>query len=135
MVPQQPFDDLRVANEAAATWCTKVNAVTHSELCAVPTSRLVAERPRPDRPDRAPQARTQTEKDFLALGPVAEAFLVGAAAAGVSRLSTELADIATLQAAHGSDAFAGRTAPPMSAPSWPPPGRRPPRGRPGRRWC
>ena len=39
---------------------------------------------RPDRPSRAPRARTQTERDFLALGPVAEAFLVGAAAAGVS---------------------------------------------------
>jgi hypothetical protein len=48
--------------------------------------------PRPQRPSRAPRARTQTEKDFLALGPVAEAFLVGAAAAGVSKLSTELAD-------------------------------------------
>ena len=61
--------------------------------------------PRPDRPSRAPRARTQVEKDFLALGPVAEAFLVGAAAAGVSKLSTELADIATLQAAHGTDAL------------------------------
>jgi hypothetical protein len=58
---------------------------------------------RPDRPNRAPRARTQTEKDFLALGPVAEAFLVGAAAAGVSKLSAELADIATLQAAHGTE--------------------------------
>jgi transposase len=58
---------------------------------------------RPDRPSRAPRARTQTEKNFLALGPVAEAFLVGAAAAGVSKLSTELADIATLQAAHGTE--------------------------------
>jgi hypothetical protein len=60
---------------------------------------------RPDRPSRAPRARTQTEKDFLALGPVAEAFLVGAAAAGVSKLSTELAEIATLQAAHGTEAL------------------------------
>jgi hypothetical protein len=61
--------------------------------------------PRPDRPSRAPRARTQTEKDFLALGPIAEAFLVGAAAAGVSKLSSELADIATLHAAHGTDAL------------------------------
>jgi hypothetical protein len=60
---------------------------------------------RPDRPSRAPRARTQTEKNFLALGPVAEAFLVGAAAAGVSKLSTEVADIATLHAAHGTDAL------------------------------
>ena len=100
---------------------------------------------RPDRPGRAPRPRTETEKSFLALGPVAEAFLVGAAAAGVSKLSTELVDIATLQAA--------RTAPtrcwppwagpwssaagglPMSAPSWPPAAPRRPRGRPGRPWC
>ena len=48
---------------------------------------------RPDRPRRAPRPRTETEKDFLALGPVAEAFLVGAAAAGVSKLATELAEM------------------------------------------
>ncbi len=191
MVPQQPFDDLTTANEAAAVWCAEVNTITHSEICAVPTERLAVEQPllgplpslrlelgarpvsrkvdrlscvrfgsarysvpcrlighqvtitttssmimivepvtgevlaehqlvapgensivddhyggpRPQRPSRAPRARTQTEKDFLALGPVAEAFLVGAAAAGVSKLSTELADIAILQAAHGTDAL------------------------------
>jgi hypothetical protein len=191
MVPQQPFDDLTTANEAAAVWCAEVNTTTHSEICAVPVERLAVEQPllgplpslrlelgarpvsrkvdrlscvrfgsarysvpcrlighqvtitttssmimivepvtgevlaehrlvapgensivddhyggpRPQRPSRAPRARTQTEKDFLALGPVAEAFLVGAAAAGVSKLSTELADIATLQAAHGTDAL------------------------------
>ena len=191
VIPQQPFDELSSANEAAAAWCAEVNAVTHSEICAVPTERLAIEQPllsplpslrlelgarpvsrkvdrlscirfgsarysvpcrlighqvtiattdslimivepvtgevlaehrlvapgetsivddhygssRPDRPSRAPRARTQTEKNFLALGPVAEAFLVGAAAAGVSKLSTELADIATLHAAHGTDAL------------------------------
>jgi hypothetical protein len=36
-------------------------------------------RARPDRPRRAPRPRTQVEKDFLALGEAAEAFLVGAA--------------------------------------------------------
>jgi hypothetical protein len=60
---------------------------------------------RPDKPRRAARARTTTEKQFLALGPVAEAFLTGAAAAGVSKLATELADILTLQAAHGTDAL------------------------------
>ena len=191
MVPQQPFDDHGTANEAAAVWCAEVNAVTHSEIYAVPAERLAVEQPvlgplpslrlelgarpvtrkvdrlscvrfgsarysvpcrlighqvtltttatmitviepvsgevlaehrlvapgetsivddhygssRPDRPSRAPRARTQTEKNFLALGPVAEAFLVGAAGAGVSKLSTELADIATLHAAHGTDAL------------------------------
>jgi transposase len=191
MVPQQPFDDLRTANEAATVWCAEVNAAAHSEICAVPVERWGVEQPllrplpslrielgvkpvsrkvdrlscvrfgsarysvpcrlighqvtltttatmitmiepvtgevlaehrlvapgetsivdahyggpRPDRPSRAPRARTQVEKDFLALGPVAEAFLVGAAAAGVSKLSTELADIAALQAAHGTEAL------------------------------
>jgi hypothetical protein len=59
------------------------------------------DRARPDRPRRAPRPRTQTEKDFCALGPVAEAFLVGAAAAGVSKLGGELADIVALKASHG----------------------------------
>jgi transposase len=191
IVPQQPFDDHRTANGAAAVWCAEVNAATHAEIYAVPAERLAVEQPllgvlpslrlewgarpvsrkvdrlscvrfgsarysvpcrlighqvtitttdqfimiiepitgevlaehqlvapgevsivdahyggpRPDRPSRAPRARTQTEKDFLALGPIAEAFLVGAAAAGVSKLSSELADITTLHAAHGTDAL------------------------------
>jgi transposase len=63
------------------------------------------DRPRPDRPSRAPRPRTQAEKEFCALGPVAEAFLVGAAAAGVSKLGAELADILALGAAHGDQAL------------------------------
>jgi transposase len=63
------------------------------------------DRPRPDRPARAPRARTQTEKDFLALGPVAQTFLTGAAAAGVNKLATEIADILTLDRSHGRDAL------------------------------
>jgi transposase len=58
---------------------------------------------RPDTPRRAPRARTETERQFLALGDVAEQFLVGAAAAGVSKLATELGQILTLHAAHGHD--------------------------------
>ena len=45
MVPQQPFDDLTTANEAAAVWCAEVNTITHSEVCAVPTERLAVEQP------------------------------------------------------------------------------------------
>ena len=60
---------------------------------------------RPDTPRRAPRAKTQTEREFLALGEVAERFLVGAAAAGVSKLPTELAQILTLHAAHGEPAL------------------------------
>jgi transposase len=190
MVPQLPFCDLWTANDAAEAWCNEVNAVKHSEICAVPSDRLVKElellrplpslrpevgikvisrkvdklscirfasarysvpcrligyqvtittragaltviepmtgevlaehrlvgpgeisldhshydRPRPDKPRRAPRPRTQAEKDFCGLGPAAEAFLVGAAAAGVSKLGTELADINSLVAAHGPDA-------------------------------
>jgi hypothetical protein len=59
--------------------------------------------PRPDTPRRAARPRTQAEKAFLGLGPVAEAFLTGAAAAGVTKLPGEIADILTLQAAHGTD--------------------------------
>ena len=58
---------------------------------------------RPDTPQRAPRAKTQVERQFLALGDVAERFLVGAAAAGVSKLPTELGQILTLHAAHGHD--------------------------------
>ena len=63
------------------------------------------DRPRPDKPHRAPRPRTQAERDFCALGPVAEAFLVGAAAAGVSKLGIELADILALATAHGEPAL------------------------------
>src|SRR5579863_3673245 len=49
--------------------------------------------PRPDVPRRA-------------LGPVAEAFITGAAAAGHTRLGPELAELNTLRAAHGEQTFA-----------------------------
>src|SRR4051812_32662730 len=39
-----PFTDLGAANTAAATWCVEVNAVMHSEICAVPAERLIIER-------------------------------------------------------------------------------------------
>jgi transposase len=60
---------------------------------------------RPDRPRRAARPRTQVERDFLALGPVAEAFLTGAAAAGVNKLGTEIADVLTLERSHGRDSL------------------------------
>ena len=179
---------LEEANSWARSWCDEVNACRHSEICAVPAERLVAEaellrplpslRPRfgrvtmrtvdklstirigsarysvpkrlkggklevqagdgrirvldddeivadhavvapgeasicdehygdvrPDRPRRAPRARTAAEKAFLALGPAAESFLKGAAAAGVTRLGVELEELAGLQAAYGTDAL------------------------------
>jgi transposase len=61
------------------------------------------DRPRPDTPRRGARPRTPAEREFLALGPVAEQFLVGAAAAGVTKLGSEIAEILTLGAAHGTD--------------------------------
>ena len=61
------------------------------------------DRPRPDTPRRGARPRTPAEREFLALGPVAEQFLVGAAAAGVTKLGTEIAEILTLGAAHGTE--------------------------------
>jgi transposase len=60
---------------------------------------------RPDKPRRAPRPRTDAEKQFLALGQPAAAFLTGAAAAGVSGLAREIGEILTLRAAHGDDAL------------------------------
>jgi hypothetical protein len=63
------------------------------------------DRPRPDQPRRGARAKTPAEAEFLALGPVAEQFLVGAAAVGVTKLGTEIAEILTLRAAHGTEAL------------------------------
>lgn len=60
--------------------------------------------PRPA-PRRAVRAKTVAEKTFCALGPIAEAFITGAAAAGNTRLGPELAELNTLAAAHGNEAF------------------------------
>jgi transposase len=59
------------------------------------------DRSRPATPRRGARGRTEVEKQFLALGPVAEQFLVGAAAAGVTKLNTEISVLLTLAAAHG----------------------------------
>jgi hypothetical protein len=61
--------------------------------------------PRPA-PRRAVRPRTTAEKEFCALGPAAEVFITGAAAAGNTRLGPELAELNTLRAAHGDEAFA-----------------------------
>jgi transposase len=60
--------------------------------------------PRPA-PRRAVRPKTAAEKEFCALGPVAEAFITGAAAAGSTRLGSDLAELSTLRAAHGERAF------------------------------
>jgi hypothetical protein len=60
---------------------------------------------RPNRPLRRPRPRTETEAAFLGWGPVAEAFLKGAAGAGVTKLGTELEALVGLEAAHGRPAM------------------------------
>jgi transposase len=52
-------------------------------------------------PARPVRVRTATERSFLALGPLAEAFLRAAAAAGTTRLAAELSEIVTLEASWG----------------------------------
>jgi transposase len=58
----------------------------------------------PARPPARPiRVRTATERDFMALGPAAEAFLRAAAAAGTSRLAGELAEMLGLEASWGRE--------------------------------
>jgi len=54
---------------------------------------------------RQPRPRSAAEKAICGLGEVGEAFIKAAAAAGVAKLGSELADIAALEAAHGGEAF------------------------------
>jgi len=61
--------------------------------------------PRPTTPRRAIRPRTAAEHAFCALGPVAEAFIAGAAAAGATRLAGDLPDLNDLTAAHGVTAM------------------------------
>ncbi len=56
-------------------------------------------------PARAVRPRSGPERAFLALGPSAEAFLRAAAAAGISKLGSELAHIVALEAAWGREAL------------------------------
>ncbi|WP_194830161.1 IS21 family transposase [Nocardia sp. XZ_19_231] len=60
------------------------------------------DRPRPA-PDRGPRPKTVTEQQFCALGADAQAFLVGSAAAGNTRLGSELGELLALRDAHGHD--------------------------------
>jgi transposase len=60
--------------------------------------------PRPV-PGRNPRPRTVAEQLFCGLGPAAVEFLVGAAAAGNTRLSGDIDVLLDLHAAHGTEAF------------------------------
>jgi len=56
-------------------------------------------------PNRGPRPKTTTEQQFCALGEDAQAFLVGAAAIGNTRLGSELEILLALGAAHGTYAL------------------------------
>jgi len=54
-------------------------------------------------PDRAVRPKTPTEVAFCALGPVAEAFIKGAAARGVTTLAADISELCAMEAAHGKE--------------------------------
>jgi len=58
--------------------------------------------PRP-LPTRSVRPKTTAEKAFCALGPVAESFIKGAAARGMTSLKGDLEELAAMEAAHGTD--------------------------------
>lgn len=58
-------------------------------------------------PTRPVRPRSTAELAFLGLGPIAETFLRAAAAAGTTRLASELAEIVALEAIWGRDALRG----------------------------
>jgi transposase len=58
--------------------------------------------PRP-MPARAVRPKTASEKAFCALGAVAESFIKGAAARGMTSLKGDLEELAQMQAAHGDE--------------------------------
>ena len=53
-------------------------------------------------PRRAVRPKTATEKAFVAMGPVAEAFIKGAAARGMTTLGADLSELVAMEAAHGT---------------------------------
>lgn len=56
-------------------------------------------------PSRSPRPKTVAEKRFCAIGEVAEQFLIGAAAAGNTRLGGEIDELLAMQTAHGEEKF------------------------------
>jgi transposase len=81
--------------------------VAEHELAAPGTASILDvhyDGPRPE-PSRGPRPKTKAEQQFCALGADAEAFLVGAAAIGNTRLGSELEILLALGAAHGDQAL------------------------------
>jgi hypothetical protein len=78
--------------------------VDHRRALRRPATRARTSGPRRG-PARAVRPKTGAERAFVALGPAAEAFVRDAAAAGTTKLGSELALIVALQAAWGRDAL------------------------------
>jgi len=99
---------LRVDADRSVTISDRDGVVVCEHLLVAPGEASVRDEhyggPRPA-PRRAVRPRTVIEKEFCALGPLAEAFITGAAAAGNTRLGPELAELNQLRAAHGAAAF------------------------------
>jgi transposase len=80
----------------------------HPQLSPGEASVLDEHYPTPRKPaSRGPRARTDAEREFLALGEAAEQFIRDGAAAGVATLGRDIVEIVTeLVPAHGDDAVA-----------------------------
>ncbi len=78
----------------------------HPQLSPGAASVLDEHYPSPRKPaSRGPRARTDSERDFLALGEIAEQFIRDGAAAGVATLGREIVEIVSeLIPAHGQEA-------------------------------
>jgi transposase len=99
--------DVSTVDDRIEIWHQDLLVAAHRLVPPGGTSILDEHYDRPARkPRRAVRPRTQAEKEFLALGEEAVAFLRAAAAAGTTRLPAHIAAIAALRAAHGADAMA-----------------------------
>jgi transposase len=100
--------ELRTDDARLLVICTRGSEVVAEHTLVAPGEASVLDvhygGPRPA-PRRAVRPKTIAEKQFCALGPVAQAFITGAAASGNTRLGPELAELNTLAAAHGEQAF------------------------------
>jgi len=89
--------DVSTVDDRIEIWHQDLRVTRHRLVPPGGTSILDEHYDRPARkPQRAVRPRTSAEKDFLALGEEAVAFLRAAAAAGTRRLPAHIADIAAL---------------------------------------
>lgn len=96
--------EVSTVDDRIEVWHRDDQVACHRLVAPGATSILDEHYDKPARkPQRAVRPRTEAEKKFLTLGEAAEAFLRAAAAAGTTRLAAHLAEITTLQAAHGRD--------------------------------